>query len=220
MATGADFSILNSQFGAGAAMGNETKTVVLYDGASHEAKLLLETEELIVRGGLKLRLPFREISDASPDGSDLVLRWSGHELRIPLGRDATTWAEKIRNPKSRIEKLGVKPEQKVAALGALPADFLAELEATGADVSRRVRKGSDLIFTAISSRDDLHALKKLRDALQPAGAIWVVRPKADPRISEAEVMQGGKSAGLVDVKVVRFSASHTAEKFVIPITRR
>ncbi len=201
-------------------MGNETETVVRYDGAPHQAKVLLETDEVIVRGGLKLRLPFREIADASPDGGDLVLRWSGHELRVPLGRDATKWAEKIRNPKSRIEKLGVKPAQRIAALGSLPDDFLAELEASGADVSRRLRKGSDIIFTAISSRDQLHALKKLRDALQPAGMIWVVRPKADPRISESEVMQAGKSAGLVDVKVVRFSASHTAEKFVIPITQR
>jgi hypothetical protein len=33
-------------------------------------------------------------------------------------------------------------------------------------------------------------------------------------------MHGGKSAGLVDVKVVRFSRTHTAEKFVIPVTRR
>ena len=162
------------------------------------------------------------IDDELPDmfGSDLILRWSGHELRIPLGPHTTKWAEKIRNPRSRIDKLGVKRDQKIAALGALPDDFLAELQATGADVSRRVRKGSDIIFTAINSRAELPSLKRLRDALQPAGAIWVVRPKADPRISESEVMDGGKSAGLVDVKVVRFSASHTAEKFVIPIARR
>jgi hypothetical protein len=29
-------------------------------------------------------------------------------------------------------------------------------------------------------------------------------------------MTAGKRAGLVDVKVVSFSATHTAEKFVIP----
>jgi hypothetical protein len=201
-------------------MGNETKTVVQYDGAAHEAKVLLETEEVIVRGGLKLRLPFREIGVATADGGDLILRWTGHELRVPLGRDAAKWVEKIRNPKSRIDKLGVKRDQKIAALGSLPDDFLAELEASGADVSRRIRKAADIIFAAIDSREELPSLKKLRDALQPAGAIWVIRPKSDPRISESEVMDGGKSAGLVDVKVVRFSASHTAEKFVIPIARR
>ncbi|MFL6248779.1 MAG: hypothetical protein ACJ74H_22330 [Thermoanaerobaculia bacterium] len=30
----------------------------------------------------------------------------------------------------------------------------------------------------------------------------------------------GKAAGLVDVKVVRFSDTHTAEKFVIPLKSR
>ena len=33
-------------------------------------------------------------------------------------------------------------------------------------------------------------------------------------------MAAGKAAGLVDVKVVAFSATHTAEKFVIPVAKR
>jgi hypothetical protein len=33
-------------------------------------------------------------------------------------------------------------------------------------------------------------------------------------------MTAGKAAGLVDVKVVRFSETHTAEKFVIPLKAR
>mgnify|MGYP006170174075 CR=1 FL=1 len=39
-------------------------------------------------------------------------------------------------------------------------------------------------------------------------------------VVEADVMAAGKAAGLVDVKVVRFSATHTAEKLVIPVTKR
>jgi len=201
-------------------MGNETRTIIHYDGAPHEAKVLLETEELIVRGGINLRLVFRDIRDASPDGSDLVLRWSGHELRVPLGGDAVKWAEKIRNPKSRADKIGIKAAQKISAIGPLDDDFLAELRAIGVDVSRRLRRESDIIFTAIRSRDELSQLGRLREHLQPNGAIWVIRPKADARVSESDVMHGGKSAGLVDVKVVRFSPTHTAEKFVIPVTRR
>jgi hypothetical protein len=47
-----------------------------------------------------------------------------------------------------------------------------------------------------------------------------IRPKGSPAISESEVMASGKDAGLVDVKVVSFSATHTAEKFVIPRSAR
>jgi hypothetical protein len=39
-------------------------------------------------------------------------------------------------------------------------------------------------------------------------------------ITEGDVMAAGKAAGLVDVKVVRFSETHTAEKFVIPVALR
>jgi hypothetical protein len=34
------------------------------------------------------------------------------------------------------------------------------------------------------------------------------------------VMRAGKAAGLVGVKVVSFSSTHTVEKFVIPVARR
>ncbi|PYR70118.1 MAG: hypothetical protein DMF88_03745 [Acidobacteria bacterium] len=51
-------------------------------------------------------------------------------------------------------------------------------------------------------------------------AIWVIRPKGSQQISESDVMKAGKAAGLVDVKVARFSETHTAEKFVIPVSRR
>jgi hypothetical protein len=46
--------------------------------------------------------------------------------------------------------------------------------------------------------------------------VWVIRPKGSDRISENDVMAAGRAAGLYDVKVVRFSDTHTAQKFVIP----
>jgi hypothetical protein len=48
----------------------------------------------------------------------------------------------------------------------------------------------------------------------------VVAPRGSRDVREADVLAGGKSAGLVDVKVVRFSQTHTAHKFVIPVSRR
>jgi hypothetical protein len=77
-----------------------------------------------------------------------------------------------------------------------------------------------VIFLAANRRDELGRLAALRGSLAPAGAVWVLRPKGDPAISEGDVMSAGKAAGLVDVKVVRFSSTHTAEKLVIPLARR
>ena len=48
----------------------------------------------------------------------------------------------------------------------------------------------------------------------------MIRPKGTKAITEAATMAAGKAAGLVDVKVVKFSETHTAEKFVIPVAAR
>jgi hypothetical protein len=198
-------------------MGNEALCRVEIGAESGNAKALLETEELIVRGAMRAKIPFREAKDVAADGGVLRLRWNDRDVRIHVGKDAAKWAEKIRNPKSVADKLGVKAGLKISIVGKIDAAFLDNVEV---DVSRRLRKGCDIIFFAANARDDLQRLAELRAALAPAGALWVIRPKGGGAITEAETMAAGKAAGLVDVKVVRFSETHTAEKFVIPIVKR
>lgn len=198
-------------------LGNEAQCRVEISGESADAKALLETEELIVRGAVRAKIPFREVKDVSADNGVLRLRWNGRDVRVHVGRDAAKWAEKIRNPKSVAEKLGVKPGQKISIIGKLDEAFLGGVDV---DVSRRPRRGSDVIFFAASKRADLEKLAELREQLAPAGAVWVIRPKGVSAITESDVMADAKTAGLVDVKVVRFSETHTAEKLVIPVAKR
>ena len=198
-------------------MGNEALCRVEIGGEAAEAKALLETEELIVRGALRAKIPFREAKDVAADGGVLRLRWNGLDVRIHVGSDAPKWAEKIRNPKSVADKLGVKPGQKISIVGKIDESFLKDVDV---DLSRRLRKGSDIIFFAASEREQLERLAELRGALAPAGAVWVIRPKGGGAITENDVMVAGKAAGLVDVKVVKFSETHTAEKLVIPVSKR
>jgi hypothetical protein len=90
----------------------------------------------------------------------------------------------------------------------------------GANVSPRLRKGSDLILFAANRAQDLNELARLKTYLKPRGAIWVIRPKGVAAITERQVMSAAKAAGLVDVKVASFSPTHTAEKLVIPVGLR
>ena len=78
----------------------------------------------------------------------------------------------------------------------------------------------ELIFFAAESRGALKKLKALERAMQRAGALWVVYPKGVKHITQLDVMAAAKAAGLVDVKVVSFSATHTALKLMIPLARR
>jgi len=99
--------------------------------------------------------------------------------------------------------------------------FLAELEDAVSQLSiGRLLKANDAIFFGVTKEAELARLVALKNALVPDGALWIVRPKGRPEISERATMAAGKAAGLVDVKVVGFSATHTAEKFVIPLSAR
>ena len=201
-------------------MGNEAQCRVTCDGTSDEAKVLLETEELIVRAPFRLKVPFAEAKNVEADENQLKLRWKSHELRFDLGAQAAKWAEKIRNPKSVVQKIGIKPGQKVSVVGTLDDSFLRDVEEAGAKIAKNLVRGSDVIFFAVDVKRELKRLSSLKTSLVSDGAIWVVRPKGTGAITDADVIAAGKAAGLVDTKVVRFSATHTAEKLVIPITKR
>jgi hypothetical protein len=201
-------------------MGNEAKCIVDYDGESAEAKVLLETDELIVRAPFRLRVPFGEMKKIDADDERLLVRWSSHQLSLPIGSEARKWAAKIRNPKPLAEKLGIKAGQKISIVGKVEKTFIDELQRRGADLSTRTRRESDIIFLAIESRKQLDRLVGIRESLAADGAIWVIRPKGSDALSERDVMAAAKGSGLVDVKVARFSATHTAEKFVIPVNDR
>lgn len=125
-----------------------------------------------------------------------------------------------RYPRPRIEKLGVKPGSRVAVLGIEDAAFGAELAERGAEVVKRFGKGLDFVFVAMASAKDLPRLAKLRDAVHPAGAVWVIWPKGRKEFREDDIRAYGPRAGLVDVKVMAFSDTLSALKMVIPVAKR
>jgi hypothetical protein len=201
-------------------VGNEALCRVDYGGQSAEAKVLLETDELIVRGAIKLRIPFKEMERVAADGGVLTFRWRGYEARMAVGTHAAKWADKIRNPKSVIDKLGVKPGQRVSIIGGLDGGLAGQIELRSGDVTRKLRDSSDIIFFATGRREELSKLGRLRQALAADGAIWVIRPKGTKAITDADVIAAGRAAGLVDVKVARVSETLSGEKLVIPVTKR
>jgi hypothetical protein len=120
-----------------------------------------------------------------------------------------------------IDKLGVKPGQKIAVLGVESAEFLTELAARAPEYSRGKRiNGADLIFFSAEAVADLANLSSLVSSIQRDGAIWVVYPKGQKHIREIDVIAAGKTAGLTDNKVCSFSTTHTALRFCIPVAKR
>ena len=77
-------------------------------------------------------------------------------------------------------------------------------------------KDSDLIFMGASESADLAEVGDVLSSLAKSGALWIVYPKGKQEIQQGQVIEAGRAAGLVDVKVVKFSETHTALKFVWP----
>jgi hypothetical protein len=77
-----------------------------------------------------------------------------------------------------------------------------------------------MIFLRVGHRMDLGRLASLEPWIERNGAVWIVYPKGRKDLKETDVIAAGLAAGLVDNKVVRFSDTHTALRFVIPVARR
>ncbi len=123
--------------------------------------------------------------------------------------------------RSLLDKLGVKPGQRICVLGVEDAVFLNDLADCVPDfVREKPQRDADMILLGAENLKSLARVKSLAGAIQKTGAIWIVYPKGQSHIREADVRAAGISAGLTDNKVCRFSETHTALRFVIPLARR
>jgi len=202
-------------------MGSEATCKAKFGKQQSEGRALLETSEILFRGGFRLKIPFSMIKSAKAVDGELRLQTAEGLAVFHLGAAAEKWDDKILHPKSRIEKLGVKPGARVSLMGEFEPEFLQEVTGLTKSVSKgKVTAGSEWIFFAIDSKEDLDAVRKISKSMKGAAALWIVYPKGQKHITENDVLAAGRKTGLKDVKVVGFSSTHTALKFVIPLSKR
>lgn len=95
------------------------------------------------------------------------------------------------------------------------ASFLAELANRASCTVGDPPPEQDIIFFGVESAADMPQLHALRTAIRLDGAVWIVFRKGRKDFNENDVLRLGLESGLVDVKIVRFSDTHSATKFVI-----
>lgn len=202
-------------------MGREAKCVVRWGRQTSEGKALLETSEILFRGDFRLKLPFAGMKAVAAKDGVLKLATADGTAVFELGPLAEKWADRIRNPKSVIDKLGVKAGQSVALIGIEDPAFIRQVkERAGTVATGRAPKNADLVFYGAKVVAGLSRLATFEKAIARNGGVWVVWPKGRRELTEDHVRAAAKRAGLVDVKVVAFSATHSALKLVIPLARR
>ena len=193
-------------------MGDESTVRARVHGKADRGHALLETNEVVFRGTQRCVV---KLDDATRKGARARGAWLSlsDALELELGAEvAAKWLQKIQNPKSVLDKLGVKPGQRVKLINVSDERFAAKM--AKADPP-------DVIFFEVKAPADLKQLPKLRAQLPDDGVLWLLRPKGkNAPVGERETMAAGKAAGLVDVKVVGFSETLSAEKYVVPIAAR
>src|SRR5688572_28691203 len=131
-------------------MGDVLKARLHTGGNTIDGEALLETAELIFRGPRRVVIPFATIRSVEANGGRLTING---DFVLEVGTAAAKWAEKIRNPKTVLQKLGIKSGQSVAILNFDDAAFVADLEKAGANVTTgKPKKNSDAIFYCASTR--------------------------------------------------------------------
>jgi len=203
-------------------MGLEAECTVRIGRKTSPGKALLEGDTLIIRGDSRLEIPFERMRNVAVEGAELVVRTDDHEVRLELGAGAADlWMRLIKEPKGLFEKLEVCLQSRVAVVDVGDPLFITSLrERTASVVEGRVPEGAPVIFFGVETREALRKIALLRARMVSTGTLWLIRPKGSKAISEADVSEALRNAGLVDTKVVAFSKTHTAHKCVIPVELR
>ena len=203
-------------------MGNEVKGAVRAGAQRHQGKILLETSEIIFRGAdFRLKIPFSETCEVTAADGELRIKTRSGLTVFEVGRTAEKWRDKILHPKTRTQKLGVKAGTRVQLAGLFDADFLNELKANQSAIVQNDGFGSpEITLLAVAEKRSLAAIAKHAKKTKGAQALWVIYPKGKKEITEVDIISAGRRTGLKDVKVVGFSATHTALKFVLPLEKR
>lgn len=202
-------------------MGLETICLMRLGRRRLNGKALLETDHLLLRlPDERVKIQFGDIERLEAKDGRLAIKHRHGEVTLYLGAAAAKWIDKIKNPRSLMDKLGVKEGMNVTVDGVDDATFLLELAARTHGPSR-VGGAIDIVFFGVEDPKALVRLANFKRMLASDGAIWVVHRKGkDATVKDTDVFAAAKLVGLVDNKVVAFSATHTAERLVIPLKDR
>ena len=131
-------------------------------------------------------------------------------------------ADKDYSHRSAVEKLGVKPDERVEITGDVGPGLRGDVKNTlGRGL---VRAGMlDGAVVMVSSLDEAkEALERYRPRLRDSGYLWLVTRKRghDNYLNQMLLVPFGKRHGLIDNKTCSIDDSRSGIRFVVPRAKR
>jgi hypothetical protein len=196
-------------------MGREAECECDCNGTRLRVKALVEPPELILRGAIRRRLPFSDLTEVRIDGEELRFGYGTDRYALTLGRMmAAKWTQVLTTPPPTLaKKLGISAETVVRMIGKVDDDALRLALGSVKAVSDTE---PDLILARVNTPAELASA--LRTAVIQLGAgvpIWFVYPKGRGHaLTENAVRTAALAEGIVDTKVCAVSSILTALRFV------
>ena len=173
--------------------------------------------EIDFRGDFRFVWKWSDLSSVEALDGRLTVRKGTEEAVFELGAAAEKWRFAIQNPKSRLDKLGLKPGHSYQAWGEFDEEFDSELLARAGNAGT---EPLDIVFVRLDQVSDLIKLVDARGVIAQNGMVWAVWPKGRKEFSETHIRDFSLENGLVDVKVASFSKTLSALKMVIRVKNR
>ena len=195
-------------------MGRESECRCTWNGISEDAKALLASTELILRGGVRNRIAFGDISELRSSGSELsfLLKDSTMTILFPTAI-ADAWAKRMASPPVSLKtKLGIKEGSVVFVYGNLTS---AELEAAVTKSRADFWDSSDLAIAEVTTSQQLDDLLQVASTNLKGGvSLWIVYRKGPGHaVNETVVREAARKVGWRDSKVASISADWTGARF-------
>ena len=169
---------------------------------------------MILRGGLRKRIPFNEIKQVKALSDRLRFIVGGETVELFLSsKAAASWAAVLTSPPpSLARKLGITSTTIVRTIGDIADRALISALAEAAEISAQ---NAALIVAHVDSPESLHqTLNQARAQLSKAVPIWIVYAKGKGHaIDESAIRSLLRANGMMDTKVASVSATLTAIRF-------
>ncbi len=193
-------------------MGRSSETIAHWQGQTAEVRALLESTEIILRGGIKARVPRAAITTMSVDQGWLRLGTECGPLILELGEaEAARWLAALQKPVPTLaDKLGVSPASLAFVAGEV-ADAALAAALLGAVTGDLAQAG--VLLVVLAGASDLEAAFDLA-ASAPALGVWCVYPKGRASaVTDAIVREYFRKRWYVDSKSCAVSEVLTATRY-------
>jgi hypothetical protein len=201
-------------------MGREALCECTFGDTTASVKALLESEELILRGDIRVRAPLHTLKNVRVEEECLCFHLDRqHPIRLRLGtKTAESWAKKIKSPPPTLaDKLGITG--KILRIIGPISDRALDSAICSAALVRA--ENPELILACIDTPETLATtLRDARKQLARGIPIWLVYRKGSGHpLNEAVIRTTLRAQGLMDTKVASVSSERTALRFNLPKSR-